>query len=176
MNQDLMTSGLSHDFVMAILEYQSLEQKVNQLVVRVCRPFCSSCSNCCCKTDFCSESFDSYWLRMTWKLSDHHRSQYDDSIGWLLSEGCRLNTGRPPVCYEYLCNRIIAEIPGESLDGVKIVSGLLSFAGRNALGNRHLITLSSEQILTRVNFKKLRKQIAKSLYLLNKYTSEFPTL
>lgn len=176
MNQDLMTSGLSHNLVKALFEYQSLEQKVNQLVVRVCRPFCSSCSKCCCRTDFCSESFDSYWLKMTWKLSGHNPSYYDDSIGWLLSDGCRLDTGRPPVCYEYLCNRIIAEIPGDRLNGVKEVSRLLSFAGKNALGNRHLITLSSEQILTRMNIKKLRKQIARSLHLLNKHESQFPTL
>jgi hypothetical protein len=176
MNQALMTSDLSHDFVMAVLEYQSLEQKVNQLVVQVCKPFCSTCSNCCCKIDFCSESFDSYWLRMTWELSGYSRSQYDDSIGWLSSDGCRLTTGRPPVCYEHLCNRIISETPDDRLDGVKGVSRLLSSAGKNALGNRHLITLSSEQILSRMNFSKLRRQIAQSLHLFQKYEPELPTL
>ena len=169
MNQDFSTAGLPHDFIMAILEYQSLERKVSQMVISACRPFCSVCSNCCCKTDFCSESLDNYWLRMTCKLGGYDWSQYDDSSGWLLADGCRLTIGRPPVCYEYLCSRIISEIPTDSLAGIKEVTRLLSSAGRNALGNRHLVTLSSEQILTRMNFGKLRRQIAKSLYLLQEY-------
>ena len=175
MNRNLMTTRLPHDFVMAILEYQTLERKVNQLVVQVCKPFCSTCSKCCCKIDFCSESLDSYWLRMTRKLSGHNQSQYDDNTGWLLSDGCRLATGRPPVCYEYLCNRIIADIPDDSLGAVKEVSRLLSSAGKNALGNRHLITLSSDQILNRMNFRKLRRQIAKTLRYFQKCEWELLT-
>ena len=176
MNQDFSTFGLPRDFITTIQEYQSLEQKVSQQVVSVCRPFCSACSNCCCKTDFCSESLDSYWLRMTWRLAGHDRFQYDDSIGWLSSDGCRLTAGRPPVCYEYLCDGMIADIPADRLSRVKVVTTLLSSTGKNALGSRHLVTLTSEQILTRMNFGKLRRRIAKSRYLLQEYEAALPSL
>jgi hypothetical protein len=110
---------------------------------------------------------------MIWNSQGHTISQYGDSSGWLLSDGCRLITGRPPVCYEYLCDRILSEISeGVYLDNLKAVSALPAFAGRNALGNKHLVTLSSEQILTRMNFTKLRRQIAKSVNLFQGYKIE----
>ena len=110
---------------------------------------------------------------MTWQLQGYTSAQYDDSKGWLLSEGCRLISGRPPVCYEYLCNRMLEEIPEDAyLDNLKAISALPAFAGKNALGNKHLVTLSSEQILTRMNFGKLRRQIAKSLNLFQRYETE----
>jgi hypothetical protein len=171
--KEIHTSPLSRDCIKAILEYQDLEQKVRRLILKACKPFCSACSDCCCKKDFCSESLDSYWLRMTWNLQGYTVSQYDDSKGWLLSEGCRLDTGRPPVCYEYLCDRILVEIQEDcTLDNLKAISALPAFAGKNALGNKHLVTLSSEQILTRMNFLKLRRQIAKSLNLFQRYETE----
>ncbi len=167
------TSTLSHDCIKTILEYQDLEQKVRRLILKACKPFCGACSDCCCKKDFCSESLHSYWLRMIWNLQGYKASQYDDSKGWLLSDGCRLITGRPPVCYEYLCDKILSEMrEGTTVDNLKAVSALPSFAGKNALGNRHLVTLSSEQILTRMNFIKLRRQIVKSLNLFQLYETE----
>lgn len=174
MDQDFFAFGLSYNCIPALLEYQYLEQKVRWLILEVCKPFCSTCADCCCKEDFCSESLDSDWLRMTWKLWGYKRSQYDDSYGWLLSDGCRLITGRPPVCYEFLCNKILSGMPGDTWDRLKEISMLISYAGKNALGNRHLVTLSSEQISNRMNFKKLRKQIAKSLHLFQQYEAEMP--
>jgi hypothetical protein len=167
------TNTLSRDCIKTILEYQDLEQKVRRLILKACKPFCSACSDCCCKKDFCSESLDSYWLRMTWSLQGYTASQYDDSKGWLLSNGCRLDTGRPPVCYEYLCDRILVEIQEDcTLDNLKAISALPAFAGKNALGNKHLVTLSSEQILTRMNFVKLRRQIAKFQSLFQRYKTK----
>jgi len=171
--KEIHTGILSRDCIKAILEYQDLEQKVRRLILKACEHFCSACSDCCCKKDFCSESLESFWLRMTWNLQGYTVSQYDDSKGWLLTDGCRLNTGRPPVCYEYLCDRILSEMrEGATLDNLKEVSALPSFSGKNALGNKHLVTLSSEQILKRMNFTKLGKQIAKSLNLFQRYETE----
>ena len=174
---DVTTGSLSRDCIKAILEYQDLEQKVRQLILRACEPFCSVCSDCCCKKDFCSESLHSFWLRMTWQLQGYTSAQYDDSKGWLLSEGCRLISGRPPVCYEYLCNKMLGEMSeGVQLDNLKAISALPAFAGKNALGNKHLVTLTSEQILTRMKFIKLRRQIAKSLNLFKQYEREMNQL
>ena len=114
---------------------------------------------------------------MTWQLQGYTSSQYDDSKGWLLSEGCRLISGRPPVCYEYLCNKMLMKMPeGVQLDNLKAISALPAFAGKNALGNKHLVTLTSEQILTRMKFIKLRRQIAKSLNLFKQYEREMNQL
>jgi hypothetical protein len=167
------TGSLSWDCIKAILEYQDLEQKVRRLILRACEPFCSACSDCCCNKDYCSESLHSFWLRMAWQLQGYAAAQYDGSEGWLLSDGCRLISGRPPVCYEYLCDRILGEMSeGVYLDNLKAISALPAFAGKNALGNKHLVTLSSEQILERMNFKKLERQLAKSLYLFHHYERE----
>ena len=165
------------DCIKAILEYQDLEQKVRRMILKACKPFCSACSDCCCKKDFCSESLHSFWLRMTWQLQGYTSAQYDDSKGWLLSEGCRLISGRPPVCYEYLCNKMLGEMSeGVQLDNLKAISALPAVAGKNALGNKHLVTLSAEQISERMNFIKLRRQIAKSLNLFKQYEREMNQL
>lgn len=143
------------------------------MLFKVCAPFCSVCSECCCNKDFCSEALDSFWLRLIWAEQGYALSQYDDSKGWLLSDGCRLNAGRPPVCYEYLCNKIMEKIStGAYMDNLKGIASLPALAGKNALGNRHLITLSPEQILKRINFAKLRRQIAKSVNLFKHYECE----
>ena len=105
-------------------------------------------------------------------MQGHTLTQYDPARGWLLSDGCRLIAGRPPVCYEFLCNKILEELSeGPYLDNLKAISTLPAFAGKNALGNKHLVTLSSEQILKRINFEKLRRQIAKAFDLLKQYES-----
>ncbi len=170
--REINSLGLSRDCTNTILGYQYFEQHVRRLILSACKPFCLACADCCCEKDFCSESLNSFWLKMTWGLWGYDRSQFDESKGWLLSDGCRLVTGRPPVCYEYLCNKILSDIPVIYLDILKEVSMLLSFAGKNALGNRHLITLSSKQVLTRMNFNKLRRQIEKSLHLFQRYEKE----
>ena len=61
---------------------------------------------------------------------------------------------------------------GVHLDNLKAISALPAIAGKNALGNKHLVTLSAEQILKRMNFTKLGKQIAKSLNLFQRYETE----
>ena len=160
---------LSQEGIKVVFEYQHLEQRVRQLTLKICGSFCRSCHDRCCNKDYCSESLESYWLRMTWGSWGHHISEYDISEGWLSPGGCQLEVGRPPVCYEFLCRKILTEIQEKNyLAGFKGISNLVSFAGRNALGNRHLITLSPEQILKRINFERLRRKIGQAHSILNR--------
>ena len=115
-------------------------------------------------------NLNSFWLRFIWEMYNHNSSQYHDSRGWLSSNGCILPVGRPLVCYEYLCESILEKISEKSyLKCLKELSRLLTLVGQNALGNCHLVTLSSKQILTQLNFKRLRGRISKALYLYYKY-------
>ena len=101
-----------------------------------------------------------------WQSYNHNFSQYHDSKGWLSSNGCLLSVGRPPVCYAYLCDNILEKISEKPyLNCLKELSRLVTWAGQKALGNRHLVTLSSKQVLTQLNFKRLKGRISKSLCL-----------
>ncbi len=88
-------------------------------------------------------------------------SEYDDDKGWLSSKGCNLTAGRPPVCHEFVCNKIRDSVPKDHYSGcLWTVSKLLAWAGENALGDRHLVTLSTSEIKF-LNFDRLRKRIAR---------------
>jgi len=151
----------------AVLEYQRLETQVRLLIGEVCKSHCSHCLNRCCKKDFCVESIASPWLRLVWETSHHKIMEYDDSTGWLTDSGCRLNAGRPPVCYEFMCSQILMEISAtDRMHTIKVLSKLVTFAGANALGKKHLVTLSSTQLLTRLNYTRLRRRLAHSQEIL----------
>jgi hypothetical protein len=163
-------NDLPEGFISAALDYQFLEQKIRRLISWVCFPFCSECGGFCCKKDICHESLNSFWLKFMWKIYNHNSSRYHDSRGWLSSNGCLLPVGRPLVCYEYICDSILEKISEKShLKCLKELSRLLTLAGQKALGNSHLVTLSSKQILTQLNFEKLRGRISKALYLYYKH-------
>lgn len=155
------------------MAYRNLEQQTGRIILSICRPFCSRCNVVCCKEEFCSESIDSFWLRLIWQICDHEISQYDKRRGWLKSNGCRLKAGRPPLCYEYICNHIFEKVPEVLvLQPLNSISNLLSLAGKNALGSRHLVTLSSRQILTRLDFNRLKARISHSLKLFSRYKED----
>ena len=130
---------------------------------RLCEPFCEKCSDYCCTEDICRESIDSAWLMLVWDISGSRISQYNETDGWLSSSGCRLAVGRPPVCYEYLCTDILNSCRGCSfLGNLKQLSKLLSITGTKSLGHKHLVTLSTEDIATRLNPTKLSTRISNS--------------
>ncbi len=154
------------DLMLAANEYLFLESKVNSLISQACGCFCSECIDRCCKKDICSESISSCWLRIVWSLSGHEISQYGEAKGWLSSYGCHLTAGRPPVCYDFLCNRILEENPmGAYVSSLIKICNLPGWMGKNALGTRHLVTLSSKEVFYLVNFNRLRNRIAKGLEL-----------
>jgi hypothetical protein len=165
-----MTLDLPKQCITAAFEYHYLESKVQLLLSKASISFCSECIDPCCTKDICSESVDSYWLRIIRSLCGHRTSQYDNDAGWLSSYGCNLTGGRPPVCYEFYCDRILGVIPGGTYSScLNKASKLISLMGKNALGNRHLVTLSSKEILSVLNFNRLRNRIVKCLKLYKQY-------
>ena len=96
-------------------------------------------------------------------------ADYNRSKGWLTLDGCGLDVGRPPVCYEFYCSAIISGISGAYRKYAADVLGkLVSFAGRNALGNRHLVTLSTLQLRSRVDYFGLQRRIKNADVILGK--------
>ncbi len=175
--ETIITLDLPTNCIKASCEYHYLESKVKLLLSKACISFCSECIDRCCRQDICSESISSYWLRIIWSLCGHEISQYDDDKGWLSSYGCNLTAGRPPVCYEFFCNRMLEKIPkGTYLSCLKNISKLPSFVGKNALGNSHLVTLSSKEILSLLNFNRLRNRISKCLNLYKEYERQLYTV
>jgi len=45
------------------------------------------------------------------------------------------------------------------------ICNLPGYMGKNALGSRHLVTLSSNEVFSILNFKRLRNRIAKCIEL-----------
>lgn len=126
----------------------------------ICSSACSTCTGCCCRKEICAESVESVWLKLVWETFDQGVPEYNDSTGWLSQEGCQLPVGRPPVCYEYFCSRLLGEIrTGFHLDVLQRISKLVSHVGEKALGSKHLITLSYKQIMTSLNYEKLMNRI-----------------
>lgn len=153
-----------------IHEYVHLESQVRILITRFCLPFCSHCTNYCCKEKFCKESIDSFWLNLVWQNSGFELSQYDADLGWLTCTGCRLDAGRPPVCYSFLCHEILANLsPSDPLVHLMEIAKLIPRVGKNAIGNKHLVTLSAHEVMNRLDFSKLSQRIAKGLKLFEQY-------
>jgi hypothetical protein len=169
-----MTNNIPDNCIKAAYEYSSLEIKVKQLLIKISYPFCTECKACCCREDICSESFNSDWLRIIRSLYDERNSQYDDKKGWLSSYGCKLTAGRPPVCYEYFCDKIIEATPNEKyFRSLKSISKLPSFIGEKALGNSHLVTLSHNEIESRIKISRLRNRIQRGLDKFQEYERQF---
>lgn len=152
------------------MKYHLLEEKIIRSVAYICAAFCNECVECCCREDICRESINSYWLKLLWQIHGQDVSKYDRSKGWSTSHGCQLPAGRPPVCYEYFCNKILDALKIEPFkEYLKKISLLISLAGKNALGNKHIVTLSDEQILHRVDFKRIINKISTCLELYDQY-------
>lgn len=157
------------DYIVKVAhDYAHLEKRIGGLIRRLCAGFCRKCADCCCREDICRESIDSSWLTLVWGLADNHISQYDKIDGWLAASGCQIIAGRPPVCYEFFCDDILNVFDsGPFRDELKQLSKLISITGKRALGNRHLVVLSAEEIALRLNCGKFSDRIANSIKLFN---------
>jgi len=76
----------------------------------VCGPFCGVCKTPCCRVDICREAFESPFL-----LAVHGAGQaFDPKSGYLGCTGCKLTTGRPPLCHAFVCDLIVSKQPSDS--------------------------------------------------------------
>ncbi len=171
--EEIHLSHLPRQCIAVAFKYRYLELEINHTISSICSPFCRPCKGGCCRAEICVESVSSYWLRLVRTVENHNLVQFDENRGWLASNGCRISAGRPPLCYEFLCDKIFENThPGSFSRSFKELSKLLSLAGKNALGNRHLVTLSSKAISTRLNFIKLEARIAAATESFKRYKKD----
>jgi len=142
----------------AVAEYVALERRAGALVVRQCEPWCASCRRPCCKPEFCAEAEESAWLTLV-RFQAHSRPPgFAPGKGFLRKQGCALYAGRPPGCYQFMCDRIKDQAGPEKFKRMKRLASLISEAGEKALGTRHLVTLDIRE-LQRMNLERLIKKI-----------------
>jgi hypothetical protein len=85
---------------------------------------------------------------------------WNPALGWLTPTGCCLPTGRPPVCYEFICRAILDTQPSASeRTRLETLAVLLTRAGRHAAGRRHLVELTD---LHRLNAGRLLGQLTQA--------------
>ena len=143
-------------------EYAALETAVGQRTADFCAPHCSICERVCCHPKYCRENIDSPFLTL---LSSNtlQNSGYSSGRGWLTTCGCSLSTGRPPVCYQFNCNKIIDALPDDLHRYLfQVLSNLVPHIGKRALGHRHLVEIMDAAKLKQVKITRFRNRLAEA--------------
>ena len=142
-----------------IEKYLNFERDVRVMMDSVCARHCSRCDKICCNQDFCQETIESPFLSHILKAYSPSTT-YTTVSGWLTDTGCGLSIGRPPVCYEFLCESILASQKSEfDCYMVKILSALMTHIGKNAAGGRHLVELLHKDDLHRIRLLQFEKKL-----------------
>ncbi len=141
--------------------YLNFERDVRVMMDSVCTRHCPRCDKVCCKQVFCRETTESPFLAHILEAYPP-ATTYNTESGWLTDTGCGLLIGRPPLCYEFLCENILASQKSEfDCYMVKILSALMTHIGKNAYGGRHLVEILTKDDLHRIRslrfIKKLRE-------------------
>ena len=77
--------------------------------------------------------------------------------------GCALDVGRPPLCYEFFCSRILSSFEGVyQRYGLQVLGRLMSYVGDDALFRGHLVMLNEPEELFNISFGKIYKRIIKA--------------
>ena len=88
---------------------------------------------------------------------------YGTQKDWLSEAGCILSVGRPPVCYEFLCDTILdAQQTGMQRYGMMILSKLISHIGKRALGTKHLIEVMKPADLKKIRYSRFEKRLSEA--------------
>ena len=145
--------------------YIDLEIEVQKLIQRVTDSFCSPCRGACCKEEICKESIESSFLSM---LTQKQPVQYDSQSGWLGPSGCRLEFGRPLVCYEFFCDEVLKSNAFKAT-GIQAIIGDFVSIGKNAYSRTHLICVED---LDRLSTGKIEKMDANIGSLLARTTKK----
>ena len=131
--------------------YVVLEKEIQKLIAPLSSHYCSACSGKCCREEICRESVESAFLAA---LVKRQNIEYDAQNGWLGNSGCRLEYGRPPVCYDYFCDEMLKSRLTKSSEIQAIVNDFVSI-GNKAYGNIHLLCISDLDILSPQKIEKL---------------------
>lgn len=146
-----------------IKRYAELERTVQETVNEQCCTLCEHCTQVCCRADICEEAIESPFLRLLNKRNELDSDRY----GFLHETGCALPVGRPPVCVEYFCDDQLYNQPDETHAKIlRTLGALVAHAGRNAIGDTHLVEIMQEDRLEHLAFQRLEKQLDESFQAL----------
>jgi hypothetical protein len=147
-----------------IKQYIELEQCVQELALKHCLPLCQQCGVCCCDALLCEEAIESPFLKLVHQQTD----EFSPSHGFLSETGCILRQGRPPVCYAYFCADIIYCQPDElHVEILQVLGALPNHATHNALGDRPLAEIFSEEEFDQLDYAGLERQFKESFHALD---------
>jgi len=144
--------------------YIALEKELQKLIHQVIGPFCSNCRGECCKAEICKESTESAFLEI---LIKKQQIQYDNRSGWLGASGCRLEFGRPLVCYEFFCEDVVKNAIFKASPIQAIITDFVSI-GKNAHGNTHLICVQNLDCLSSRKIEKIDDNIRLNFHALKR--------
>ena len=132
-------------------KYAVFETEVIEFTSELLDPWCRNCKGECCKTDCCRETLDSAYLSLL-IMQYPPRAKFSAFDGWLTKSGCALSVGRPPVCYEFLCDRVLdARSTLIYRYGMGVLSRLVSHVGQKAVGRSHLVEIMDPSDLSAIN-------------------------
>jgi hypothetical protein len=140
-------------------DFVDFETTVRHQIADICAPHCSVCQRVCCRPEYCRENIDSPFLNL---ISSKNRPDMVFSVerGWLTSTGCALSAGRPPVCYQFNCNKIIDGLPTDQHRYLfRVLSDLVPFIGKRSLGSRHLVEIMDPVQLQKVSLKRFGRRL-----------------
>ena len=139
--------------------YAMFESKVRVFSTNLWFQWCSNCRVVCCKAVYCRETVESPFLLLLLKKYSQQGFAGSQKT-WLSDTGCKLSVGRPPVCYEFLCNNILDAQPTEMHRyAMTVLSKLISHIGKKALGSRHLIEIMDPADLKKVRYSRFEKRL-----------------
>lgn len=122
--------------------YIALENSVRQLQTHLFSETCGLCTACCCRADICEETVQSAFLSLLLKRQERTAGEMDDRYGWLDLHGCSLDYGRPPVCYAFFCDELLARLPDDETRWViRILGRLMDYVGEHAVNDWHLVEI-----------------------------------
>ena len=136
--------------------YAELESKIRSLMTELFEDTCGICTACCCRVDICEEAMQSAFLSLLLKQQGLDAKDLDDRYGWLDQQGCTLEVGRPPICYSYFCDQLLARLPDDdSRYATRVLGNLVDYVGREALNERHLVEIMNFDDLMKMDFDSL---------------------
>ncbi len=144
------------EIAVIVEQYRSFELRVGRLMQEICVPFCKGCRTPCCRVGICREAQESPFLQAV-----HGAIQgFDVRHGYLGCNGCKLTTGRPPVCHAFVCNLIVSSQPSDwHRYAIDCLGNLVGFVGKKACNGRHLVEALTDDDLRKVNIRQFGRQL-----------------
>jgi hypothetical protein len=143
-------------------KYAAFEKRVQKQIIRRLGPYCAECEGSCCTATICRESTESPFLVRLRKVYQPD-VRYQKRRGWQRKNGCALEVGRPPICYEFICNDIERD-HAAPLDRymVKVLCRVISHTGVRADGPLHLVDITNESDLEAVSYQRFTKRLGEA--------------